>query len=245
MTHRNALPGLVLVVLAGLNQHPAHAQERIARPTIAIADVDVKPGGWTLPPPEMGAAIAELLLAELVDSSQFRVFDGQWLVPEGEGGPRLSLDRLRSAAVASHVDYLVLGTVTQFASERTTRGAGGLIPKVLVAGGFSRRRTTTTIGISIKLVNARTGEVVATAIGDGMARRTSGKFGLLGLAVPFGAGGGRSSQARDKMLDEALRQAVHLAARDLVTFAPRLTSAEDTRESSSIARDALDRSRRR
>lgn len=224
MTHRMALSALVIVLLVGLGQHPANAQERIAKPTLAIADIDVKPGGWTLPPPEVGAAIAELLLAELVNSWQFRVYDGQWLVPEGEGGARLSLDRLRAAAVASHVDYLVLGTVTEFATERTSRAGGGLIPKLLVAGGYSRRRTITTIGVTIKLVAPRTGEVVATATGDGLARRTTRRLGLLGLALPFGGGGGRSSQARDKMLDEAVRQAVHLAARNLVKFAPRIAN---------------------
>ncbi len=242
MTHRHTLFALVVVLLVGLGEHPANAQDHVEKPRIAIADVDVRQGGWTLPPPEIGAAIAELLLAELVESSQFRVFDGQWLVPEGEGGPRLSLDRLSAAAVASHVDYVVVGTVTRFATERVSRGAGGLIP--LLAGGFSRRRTITTIGVTIKLVDARTGEVVATAIGDGMGKRTSRGFGLLGLATPLAAGGGRSSQARDKMLDEAVRQAVHLAARNLLKFAPRLTATEDTRESFSISRDALDRSRR-
>jgi curli biogenesis system outer membrane secretion channel CsgG len=229
MAHRVAVPALVILVLVCLGQHPASAQDKAAKPAIAIADVDVRPGGWTLPPPEVGGAIAELLLAELVSSSQFRVYDGQWLVPEGEGGPRLSLDRLRAAAVASHVDYVVLGTITQFATERASRAGGGLIPKPLVAGGFARRRTITTIGVTIKLVDARTGEVVATAVGNGRGSRTARKLGVLGLALPFGGGGSRSSQARDAMVDEAVRQAVHLAASNLVKFAPRLTTAEVVR----------------
>jgi curli biogenesis system outer membrane secretion channel CsgG len=225
--YRLAVSALVIVVLVG--QYPALAQEKLPRPTIAIADIDVHPGAWTLPPPDIGAAIAELLLAELVSSSQFRVYDGQWLVPEGQGGPRLTLDRLRAAALASRVDYVVVGTITQFGTERSSRAGGGLIPKPLVAGGFSRRRTITTIGMTIKLVDTRTGEVVANAIGNGSGSRTARKIGLLGLALPFGGGGSRSSQARDKMLDEAVRQAVHGAAADLVRFAPRLTTAENAR----------------
>jgi curli biogenesis system outer membrane secretion channel CsgG len=196
---------------------------------VAIADVDVRPGGWMLPPPEAGAAIAELLLAELVSSSRFRVYDGQWLVPDGDRGPRLSLDRLRAAAVASHVDYVVLGTITQFGTERGTRSGAALIPAPLLAGGLSRRRTTTTMGVTLKLVDARTGEVVATAIGNGKGTRTARMLGILGLGLPFGAGAGRSSEARDAMVDEAVRQAVHGAASDLLKFAPRLTAAEDSR----------------
>lgn len=94
---------------------------------------------------------------------------------------------------------------------------------------FARRRTITTIGVTIKLVDARTGEVVATAVGNGRGSRTARKLGLLGLALPFGGGGSRSAQARDAMVDEAVRQAVHLAASDLVRFAPRLTTAEAVR----------------
>lgn len=223
--HRPAVPALVIVVLAGIGQYPALAQEKPAKPAIAIADIDVHAGGWTLPPPEVGTAIAELLLDELVSASQFRVFDGQWLVPEGEGGPRLPLDRLRAGAVASHVDYVLVGTVTQFGTERASRSGGGLIPKPLLAGGFSRRRTTTTIGVTIKLIDARTGEVVATAVGNGRASRTARRIALLALSLPFGGGGSRSSQARDAMLDEAVRQAVHHAASNLMKFAPRLTAS--------------------
>ena len=75
----------------------AQAQDAY-KPTIAIADVAVAPGGWTLPPPQMGAAIIDLLLGELVTSQQFHVYDGQWLVPQEEIGGRANIARLREAA---------------------------------------------------------------------------------------------------------------------------------------------------
>ena len=215
-----SVSSILVSVLLGSN--PVLAQERASKPAIAIADIEVRPGGWTLPPPDVGAAIAELLLAEFVSSAQFRVYDGQWLVPEGEGGARLSVERLRASALASRVDYVLLGTVTQFATERSSRGGGGILPaRRFIAGALARRRVTTSVGVTIKLVDAKTGEIAATAVGNGRGRRTTRRFGVLGaIGLPFGGGGGSSSSARDAMLGEAIRDAVHHAALDLMKFAP-------------------------
>lgn len=215
-----SVSSILVYVLLGFD--PVLAQERAGKPAIAIADIDVRPGGWTLPPPEIGAAIAELLLAEFVPSGQFRVYDGQWLVPEGEGGARLSVERLRASALASRVDYVLLGTVTQFATERSSRRGGGILPaRLFIAGALTRRRVTTSIGVTIKLVDVKTGEITATAVANGRGRRTTRRFGVLGaLGLPFGAGGGSSSSARDAMLGEAIGEAVHHAALDLMKFAP-------------------------
>jgi len=113
---------------------PAQAQDA-NKPTIAIADIAVAPGGWTLPPPQMGGAIIDLLLGELVTSQQFHVYDGQWLVPQQEAGGHVNLEQLRAAAAERHVDYLVLGSVTAFSMVQTGRKAGGLLPLHTAAGG--------------------------------------------------------------------------------------------------------------
>ena len=89
-----ALVGIVRVVVASA----ALAQDAAARPNIAIADVLVSPGGWTLPPPQMGATIIDLLVGELVGSQQFHVYDGQWLVPQREAGGHVNVEHLRAAA---------------------------------------------------------------------------------------------------------------------------------------------------
>src|SRR5947209_20167373 len=99
------------------------------KPTLAIADVAISPGGWTLPPPQLSGSIVERMVNELVSSDRFHVYDGQWLVPDAETGGRVNLPRLRAAAAASHVDYIVLGNVTAFTSEHKQRRMGGLIPR--------------------------------------------------------------------------------------------------------------------
>jgi curli biogenesis system outer membrane secretion channel CsgG len=204
------------------------AQEATARPTVAIADVEVAPGGWTLAPPQLGAAIAQLLLDELVTSARFRVVDGQWLVPEAEANRgRVALDRLRANAAASQVDYLVLGTVTAFSTEQHARRGGGLLPRPFIAGGLARQETLTTVGVTFRIVDVRTGEVVTTTTAEGRGKRKVTALGLLSVVhgLPIGGGGSShfSPSSRDAMLDEAVRDAVRGAAAALVSSSLRLT----------------------
>jgi curli biogenesis system outer membrane secretion channel CsgG len=224
MTRRKLVGALAVALVRVTVATGATAQEASARPALAIADVAVAPGGWTLPPPQLSGAIIDLLMNELVSSQKFRVYDGQWLVPEAEIG-RPNLDRLRAAA-AGRIDYVVVGSVTAFASEQKGRRIGGLFPKPFIAGGLSRNRAQLHVGLTLRIVDVRTGEVLSTAIGDGIGLRKSTGIGGLGVVhgLPVGAlvSAARASHARDAMLDEAVKQAVRTAASALAASAVRL-----------------------
>ena len=226
---RQVLGVLVAITISGFPLPArAAAQDSATRPTIAIADVAITPGGWTLAPPQLGAAIAQLLLDELVTSARFRVVDGQWLVPEAEANRgRVALDRLRANAAASQVDYLVLGTVTAFSTEQHARRGGGLLPRPFIAGGLARQETLTTVGVTFRIVDVRTGEVVTTTTAEGRGKRKVTALGLLSVVhgLPIGGGGSShfSPSSRDAMLDEAVRDAVRGAAAALVSSSLRLT----------------------
>lgn len=200
------------------------AQARDARPTVAIANIEVLHGGWTVPPPELGPAIAALITDQLVTAQRFHVVDGEWLVPEEQTGRAVALDRLRATAERGRVDYLVLGTVTQFATEQRRRGAGGLWPKPFLGGGLGMRESRTTIGLTLRVVDVRTGEIVATTSAQGMGRRKGKGLGLLGAfhGLPLAVAAANSiSRSRDAMLNDAIQQAAVTAARGLVTSASR------------------------
>ena len=216
--------GLILVGLIRVTVATgALAQPADARPSIAIADVAITPGGWTLPPPQLSATIVELMMNELVASDRFHLYDGQWLVPEDEAGGHAELSRLRAAAAERHMDYIVLGRLTAFTSERARRGFGGVVPLPFI-GGFSRERSQVKVSLAFRVVDVRTGEIVASATGDGIGQRRSTTGGGVGVVhgFPIGAlvGAAQAHSARDAMLDEAVRQAVHAAALELARRAP-------------------------
>jgi curli biogenesis system outer membrane secretion channel CsgG len=196
----------------------AVAQPSDARPSVAIADVAVTPGGWMLPPPQLSATIVELMTNELVGSARFHLYDGQWLIPETEAGGQADLVRLRAAAAERHVDYVVLGRLTAFSSEHQKKGFGGVVPLPLL-GGFSRERSQLRVALAFRIVDVRTGEIVASVSGDGVGQRRStagGGFGVVhGLPIGALVSVAQAHSARDAMLDEAVRQAVHAAALEL------------------------------
>jgi curli biogenesis system outer membrane secretion channel CsgG len=217
-----ALLACVLLVNA------AAAQPR-ELPRIAIADFDVTPSGSTLPPPHLGATLAQLMLHRLVDATQFHVYDPQFLRSAASASrSRQAEDVLRADAREAGVDYLVLGSVTQFSMEQKQRGfgGGGLIHGLPIGGLGGRQTSSLCVSIVVRVVDVRTGEVVTTAtgIGDGKRSRVSGG-GLVAVLPVLGGFSSGSSNARDAQLAEATRQAVDTASAGLVNAAPRLMAS--------------------
>ena len=227
---RRKLIGLVLVGLVRVTiATAAMAQDASARPAVAIADVAIASGGWTLPPAQLSSTIIEMMMGELVSTQRFRVYDGQWLVPAAEAG-RPNLDRLRDAAGERHVDYVVLGSLTAFSTENKKKRVGAIVPLPFLLGGVTRQQAQLRVSMTFRIVDVRTGEIVATATGEGLGiRRATGVAagGFVGPGLPIGAlAGARLPAARDAMLDEAVKSAVHNAALALadasVTLEPRI-----------------------
>jgi curli biogenesis system outer membrane secretion channel CsgG len=213
---RRKLIGLVLVGLMRVTiATAAMAQDAAARPAVAIADVAIASGGWTLPPAQLSSTIIEMMMSELVSTERFRVYDGQWLVPEAEAG-RPNLDRLRDAASERHVDYVVLGSLTAFSTENKKKRVGAIVPLPFLLGGVSRQQAQLRVAMTFRIVDVRTGEIVATATGEGLGIRRATSVaagGIVGPGLPIGAlAGARLPAARDAMLDEAVKSAVHNAA---------------------------------
>ena len=225
MTRRRLAGLAVVTVLRVTLATGAAAQEAQARPTLAIADVAIAPGGWTLPPPQLSSAIIEAMMNELVSSEKFRVYDGHWLVPEQEAG-RADIDRLRVAAAERNVDYVVVGSLNEFSTEQKKKRIGGIFPKPFLLGGFSRQQDQLRVSMTFRIVDVHTGEIAATAFGDGLGIRRGMSVGGGGIihGLPVGAviGAARAVSARDAMLNEAVRQAVRSAALALTQSASRL-----------------------
>ena len=197
-------------------------------PRVAIADFEVTPTGSTLPPPQLGVTLAQLMLHRLVDATQFHVYDPQFLRAAGSASrSRQAEAALRADAREAGVDYLVLGAVTQFSMEQKQRGfgGGGLIHGLPIGGLGGRQTNSLCVSIMVRVVDVRTGEVVTTATGIGDGKRSRITAGALAAALPIvGAFSRGSSNARDAQLAEATRQAVDAAAVGLVSAAPRLTA---------------------
>jgi curli biogenesis system outer membrane secretion channel CsgG len=197
-------------------------------PKVAIADFEVAPSGSTLPPPHLGATMAQLMLHRLVDATQFHVYDPQFLRAAASASrSRQAEEALRADAREAGVDYLVLGSVTQFSIEQRQRGfgGGGLIHGLPIGGLGGRQTSSLCVSVMVRVVDVRTGEIVTTATGIGDGRRSRVTAGALAAALPIVGGFSRgSTNARDAQLAEATRQAVDEAAVGLIGAAARLAA---------------------
>ncbi len=177
--------------------------------SVLVAPFDTDRTGW-MPPPRLGETLAELLTARLVSEHGLRAIDRAWL-PE-------SPDSVLERAAQRGVDYVVLGAVTRLSIERHSTSRAAFLPVPAGAGLVRRQKTATALGLSVRVVDVRTGEVVATAVseGDGSQQQTSGGGLVLVGKLPL-VGGSRSSATgvQDRLLDHAVQQAIDAAAQEI------------------------------
>ena len=198
------------------------AAEPVARPKLAVAEFDFALSGRTLPPPEMGSSAAQAMVDRLVSSGEFQVYDAGWLAKRRPDGPA-DMDQMRLAAEHAGIDYLALGTITQFSEEQSHRRIGGGALRFPVLAGADRRNAELVVGLIVKLVDVRSGEIVTTATGYGTALRTKIKAGALALLSLGGVGGYSrgSDQYRGAQLGEAVQRSVESASQGLVGWRRR------------------------
>ena len=193
---------LMVMTLAGALGATSDLQPR---PTLAIVDFETTPAGSVLPPPHLGSALAGLMLDRLVASGQYRVLDGRWLkIGRLEDG-YMNMDGAREYVESAGVDYLVLGSMTQFSAENRRRTYGGGLVVPLLAG-VRRNKIELVVGITVRVVDVRSGEVATTATAQGMSDRKALRVGALGLFSRGGGGGfsNDSTGSRDAQLGEAV-----------------------------------------
>lgn len=215
---------LLLVLFAASLANPTYAQDELprasARPTVVVADLDTDRTGW-VPAPRLGATLAELLTDRLVSSGQYRLLDREAVAALAGTREPVPLAVLRDRAAAAGGDYLIVGAVTRFSTERQRKTGIGLLP-VPIAGGLVRKNTVElVIGVTLRVIDVRTGEVVATAATEGGAatqNRSGGGIAVVGtLPVPIGGGGGSSTTgAQDRLLGAAIAQAIDAAAEKII-----------------------------
>ncbi|HUL74154.1 MAG TPA: CsgG/HfaB family protein [Vicinamibacterales bacterium] len=205
-----------------------------AKPTMTVADFDTDRTGW-MPPPRLGTTIAELLTDRLVAAGPYRMMDRQWLASAPDDRSHIPFAALIERAANAGVDYLIAGSVTRLSIEEHSSTVGGAVPLPIVGGLFHKHKTESVIGLTIRVIDVHSGEVVATSTAErGATQQNSagGGFAVVGhVPLPvFGAGGSSSTGFQDRLLDSAMQEAVTAAADRIVSAAPRLTRASGKHE---------------
>lgn len=230
MTLRRACAILALMVVVA---RPSLAQDampgtaldgaaQVARPTMTVADFDTDRTGW-MPPPRLGTTLAEMLTDRLVATGQYRMMDREWLVSAQDG--RVPFPHLVERAASAGVDYLVAGSVTRLSIENRSSTGGGVVPLPFIGGLLHKHKTESVIGLTIRVIDVHTGEIVATSMAEkGATQKNSagGGFVVVGSVPLFGGAGSSATGFQDRLLDTAVQEAVTVAAEKIVAASAKL-----------------------
>ncbi len=147
-------------------------------------------------PSQLGTGIADMLIEKLLATGQFRLIERK-PIESGSGA-----------------QFIVTGSVTRFGFEE--RNVGGIVASVATMGFLSYKQHKTEVALTARIINAATGEIVASMSSEG----ASGKGG--GLRVfgmgSNGAGGGdvSTSNFRSTAIGQATERAVNNLAGKIV-----------------------------
>ena len=176
---------------------------------------------------DIGKGIADLLVNDLVKDGTYSVIERKALDKILAEQNFSNSDRANPASAAKigkmlGVDAIIVGSITQFGDETQNRnigGAGGNWHGVGM-GGFGHKKTKAIVGISARLVDIDTGEILGVADGKGeSARSSTSLLGGGGNWHGFGAGHADfgSSDFQSTIIGEATKLATDQLSAGLVT----------------------------
>jgi len=230
---RSSVRAAAIALLSVMSASAAHAQS--SRPAVAVLNFDYGTiEHWWSGSQDIGQGISDLLVDELVTDGTYRVIERKRLDAILAEQNFSNSDRADPSAAsvakigkALGVKYLLVGSITKFGTEKSDKGIGG--------GGFGRlggaigkvgmQKGKANVAVTVRMVDASTGEIMASAKGDGVSSRSGMLLGG-GGAGTGGFGGGEvsmgSSEYRDSILGEATEAAVKMVVEKLVAAKSRL-----------------------
>jgi curli biogenesis system outer membrane secretion channel CsgG len=229
---------ILLAFSAALAVLPASAQAPVRKPRVAVLDFDYATVQTTSAAMfgtnvDVGKGITDLLITGLVNNGTYSVFERQALeklMAEQNFSNSSRADPSTAAKLGkmAGVDYIIIGAITQFGNETKNQNVGGQGGSWhgFGVGGIGHSNSKAEVGISARIVNVNTGEIVAVAQGSGESARSS--TSLLGGGGNWGGfGGGNvdfgSSNFQQTIIGEATKAAVDQLSANLVADAPKLT----------------------
>src|SRR5215467_3484844 len=140
---------------------------------------------------DVGKGVADLLVQKLVQDGKYRVIERKQLDKILAEQNFSNSDRADASSAAKigkilGVDAIIIGSITKFGRDdkSTTVGGGGMGLGRFGVGGVQRREAKAVCGISARLIDTSTAEILAAVTGDGQSKR--------GGTSLVGAGGGGS-----------------------------------------------------
>ena len=209
------------------------AQAAAQRPTVALLDFEYGTiQRWWSGNQDIGKGIADLIVDELVNDGSFRMIERKridaLLAEQNFSNSERADPSAKTVAQlgkALGVKYLVVGSVTKFGTEESSKSVGGgVFGSKFGVGKVGTAQGKAVVAITARIIDVTTGEIMASAKGEGTSKRSGLLLG--------GGGGGRTAAAgdinfgasdfQDTILGEATEAAVKATVTRLIAAKSRL-----------------------
>ncbi len=180
------------LMVMGFESGTVSAQVKDKRGFMAMLTGRHGDGNEKYDPSQLGIGIADMLIEKLLATGQFRLLERK---------PQES---------TSGAHFIVSGSVTRFGFEE--RNVGGFAANFATMGLLSVKQHKTDVVLTARIINAATGEIVASMTSEGLSGKGGG-VRIFGMGNG-GAGGGdlSTSNFRSTAIGQATERAVaHLA----------------------------------
>jgi len=176
---------------------------------------------------DVGKGVSDLLVNYLVKDGSYSIIERRALdkiLAEQNFSNSDRADATSAAKIGKMlgVDAILVGSITQFGNDTKNTnigGVGGGLGRVGL-GGVGRKESKAIVGLSARLINVDTGEILAVAEGMGESKRSStsltggggGWGGFGGGNVDFG-----NSNFQNTIIGEAVKASVEKLSADVVS----------------------------
>jgi len=167
---------------------------------------------------DVGKGISDLLVTKLVQDGQYSVIERNAIDKILNEQNFANSDRVDPSSAAKigrilGVDAVIMGTITQFGRDdkNTSIGAGAAsVTRKFGIGGFSSKNSKAVVGVTARLVDTSTAEILAAVTGTGESKR-SGTAVLGAGGGGGGAGGAGVDMGTSNFAQTIIGEAVHAA----------------------------------
>ena len=177
---------------------------------------------------DIGKGISDVIVDELLKGDTFRLVERRRLdmILAEKNLTNTSRENVNQAAEIGKIvgaNAMITGSVTQFGTENKTSAFGGLFGRLATAGvgGIGRQKGKAKVTVTARIVDAVTGEIIASASGEGVSNRSGLLLGGIGAGKGTVAAAGlsiSSSDFRETILGEATYAAITTLVKNLVAM---------------------------
>lgn len=184
---------------------------------------------------DIGKGVSAMLVEKLVNDGKYSVIERSALDKLLAEQNFSNSDRANPTSAAKigqllGVDAIIIGTITQFGrDDKHTNVSGYGYGARYGLGGIGTSKSKAVVGISARMVNVNTGEIISAVTGTGESTRSG--TSLLGGGGGYGGGGGGgldmgSSNFGNTILGEATHKAVDDTATQLGGAADKMPTVK-------------------